>query len=104
MTFLRIFTLNAIDYLIPGIVDFKLLEFLCPATTVEDSFFDNFTNVFVLIINSHLWSITGHEAKIKIPKSNIGRVIIIIFPHNTPWSMTSRDQNPIPKTNFLFKR
>ena len=103
MAFLRVSALDSVHNLVFGIVNRKLLELLCETAAVENGVFYNFAHILVLVVHSNLRPIIRRETKVKIPKRNIWRVIIVVLANNSPRPMAGGNENSVEETDFLFK-
>jgi hypothetical protein len=101
--FLRVFALNSIHNLVPGIVNRKLLKLLGKTATVKHSILNNLTHILILIVNPNLRAITRRETKVKIPEGYIWRMIVVVLADNSPRSMTGGEENAMEETDLLLE-
>ena len=103
MAFLRVFVLYSVHDFVFGVINGKLLELLCETATVENCVFDNFPHVLVLVVHPNLRPIIRRETKVKIPKHNIRRMIIVVLSNNSPRPMAGGNENSVEETDFFFE-
>ncbi len=103
MAFLRVFTFDSVHDFIVGVINGKLLELLCETATVENGIFHNFPHILVLIVHPNLRPIIRRKTKVKIPKRNIRRMIIVVLANNSPRPMAGGNENSMEETDFFFE-
>ena len=82
---------------------FELLEVLNPAATVQNSLLDYPPNKPLLIPDFHCGTIGLATAKVGLPNSLIGDVLVVIFANYFPRSVRSRQEYPEKERNSFFK-
>lgn len=93
----------SILYFTTLIIYFKLLEFLGDTATIKYCFLSNSSNILIMEIYHHLWSISGTEAQVKVTVCLTWDIIIVVFTLNLPWTMRGRNQYPLQHSNILLK-